>query len=191
MVMALSVAGPRPQVVLAELYPRIFRYVVSLVRDAAEAEDLTQETFLRAYRRHDSLRAPEATVSWLYSIATHVCLDRLRERARHAPGEAWLDPETVSPPDPAPAAGLRLEQDDMSACVQGYVGELSDSYRAVLLLHDVHGLTCPQIAALLGDSPGSVKIRLHRARRRLQRALQSACDFSHDERGTLVCEPNP
>ena len=190
MAQALPVAGPQPQA-LADLYPRIFRYVLSVVRDRAEAEDLTQETFLRAHRRRDSLRAPEATASWLYSIATHVSLDRLRERARHAPGEAWLDSESVSPPDPAPPAGLRLEQDEMSACVQGYVGELSDSYRAVLLLHDEHGLTCPQIAALLGDTPGSVKIRLHRARRRLQRALRSACAFSHDERGTLVCDPKP
>ena len=185
MVQTVSLA---PQV-LDELYPRIFRYVLGLVRDRAEAEDLTQETFLRAHRRIGSLRATEATASWLYSIATHCCVDRLRERARRAPGEGRLDPETVSPPDPAPPARLRLEQDEMSTCVRGYVADLSDSYRAVLLLHDVQGLTCPEIAALLGDSPGSVKIRLQRARRRLRGTLQDACAFSQDERGTLVCEP--
>ena len=84
---------------------------------------------------------------------------------------------------------LQTEQTEMSACVQGFVGELSDSYRAVLMLHDVHGLTCPEIAAALGDSPGAVKIRLHRARKTLRSSLQTACSFSHDERGTLVCEP--
>jgi len=173
----------------AELYPRISRYVLSLVSDPTEAEDLTQETFLRAHRRRESLRDPAAVLPWLYSIATHVCLDWLRGRARGARGDSQLDPEMLSPPDPAPAAELRVEQDEMSACVQGYVGELSDSYRGVLLLHDVHGLTCPQIAALLGDSPGSVKIRLHRARKRLQRALEDGCAFSYDERGALVCEP--
>jgi RNA polymerase sigma-70 factor (ECF subfamily) len=77
----------------------------------------------------------------------------------------------------------------LSICVQSYICELSDSYQAVLLLHDVHGLTCPQIAELLGDSPGSVKVRLHRARKRLQGALESGCAFSYDERGTFVCEP--
>jgi len=77
----------------------------------------------------------------------------------------------------------------MSICVQSYVAELSDSYRAVVLLHDVHGLTCPQIAKLLGDSPGGVKVRLHRARKRLQSALESGCEFSYDERGTFVCQP--
>lgn len=61
--------------------------------------------------------------------------------------------------------------------------------QAVLLLHDVHGLTCPQIAELLGNSPGSVKVRFHRARKRLLGALESGCAFSYDERGTFVCEP--
>ena len=58
----------------------------------------------------------------------------------------------------------------MSACVQGFVGELSDGYRAVLLLHDVYGLSAPEIAAALGDTPGAVKIRLHRARKALRAA---------------------
>ena len=77
----------------------------------------------------------------------------------------------------------------MSACVQAYVGELSDSYRAVLLMHDVQGLTSREIAELLGDSTGGVKIRLHRARRQLQAVLESGCEFSQNERGTLVCDP--
>src|ERR1017187_1445370 len=67
--------------VLFETYhDRIYRYVLGLVRNAAEAEDLTQDTFLRAYRYGDSLRDPEAVRGWLYRIATHVCLDRLRQR---------------------------------------------------------------------------------------------------------------
>ena len=174
---------------LGRHYPRIYRYFLGLVRDPTEAEDLTQETFLRAHRRGESLRDPAAALPWLYSIATHVCLDWLRQRARCAPAESQLDPETESPPDPAPTAQLRVEQDEMSICVQSYVAKLSDSYRAVLLLHDIHGLTCPQIAELLGDSPGSVKVRLHRARKRLQSALERGCAFSYDERGTFVCEP--
>jgi len=178
-----------PEVEFGEHYPRIYRYVLSVVREPAEAEDLTQETFLRAHRKGESLRDPEAAVPWLYSIATRVCLDRLRQRARRAPQESELNPETVSPPDSGPSAELRVEQDEMSTCVQSYVAELSDRYQAVLLLHDVHGLTCSKIAELLGDSLGSVKIRLHRARKRLQDALDSGCAFAYDERGTLVCEP--
>ena len=189
MTQAFPVAEPASEVAFSEHYARILRYVRSVVRDPGEAEDLTQETFLRAQRRRDSLRDREAVLPWLYSIATHVCLDRLRQRARQAPAESELDPEAVSAPDQAPSAGELAEQEEMSTCVQAYVGDLSDSYRAVLLMHDVQGLTSREIAELLGDSSGNVKIRLHRARKQLRAALESGCAFSQDERGTLVCDP--
>src|SRR5512142_1670940 len=188
MTQATPVGRYAPEAAFGEHYARILRYVRSIVRDAGEAEDLTQETFLRAYRRRDSLHDRDAVLPWLYSIATHVCLDRLRQRKRQPRTESQLDPELMSPPDPAPSAGLPLEQEDMSTCVQAYVHELSDRYRAVLLMHDVQGLTTREIAELLGDSTGSVKIRLHRARRQLQTALERSCEFSQDERGTLVCD---
>ena len=67
--------------VLFETYhDRIYHYILGMVKNPAEAEDLTQETFLRAYRHGDSLRDPEAVRGWLYRISTHVCLDRLRQR---------------------------------------------------------------------------------------------------------------
>ena len=187
----LPVVEATREVATAAHYTRILRYVRSVVRDADEAEDLTQETFLRAFRARNSLRDPDAVLPWLYSVATHVCLDRLRRRAREARTGSDLDPEAVSPPDPAPTAGLRAEQEDMSGCVEAYVSELSDSYRAVLLMHDVEGLTAGEISELLGDSTGNVKIRLHRARKQLQSALEAGCDFSQDECGTLVCDPKP
>src|SRR5690349_5167443 len=190
MAQVLQIASPDPRVALAELRPQLLRYVLGLVRDRGEAEDLTQETFVHAYRRLDSLRDPDSVLPWLYSIATHVCLDRLRQQERLRSHESGVDPEAVAPPlDPRPPESLRVERGEMGECVSGYVGRLSDSYRAVLLLHDVQGLTCREIAELLGDSPGSVKVRLHRARKRLRAEVASACSFSYDECGTLVCEP--
>jgi RNA polymerase sigma-70 factor (ECF subfamily) len=177
-----------PEAAFAVHYAQILRYVRSVVRDAAEAEDLTQETFLRAYRARNSLRDRDAMLPWLYSVATHVCLDRLRQRTRHAQARSDVDPEGVAPPDPDPSAGHLVEQEEMSECVEAYVSELSDAYRAVLLMHDVKGLTAREIGELLGDSTGSVKIRLHRARKQLQAALEAGCEFTHDERGTLVCD---
>ena len=189
MATTLAIADDQRIGELDQFYPRISRYTLTLLHDPIDAEDATQDTFLRAAVRRDSLRDPAAALAWLYSIATHVCLDRLRERSRQARRESTAEPEAWAPADDSPGAQLQAEQTEMSACVQGFVGELSDSYRAVLMLHDVHGLTCPEIAAALGDSPGAVKIRLHRARKALRSSLQTACSFSHDERGTLVCEP--
>ena len=175
--------------IFQEDYQRIFRYIMSMVRDAAEAEDLTQDTFLRAYQRRDSLRDEGAQTAWLYRIATHVCLDRLRQYARRSPKESQteLDEIDVAEPD-TPSLQQTLERDEMSECVQSYLNRLSDSYRAVILLHDIHELTAAEIAQLLGESLATIKIRLHRARRKLSMALGVGCNFSHDERDVLVCE---
>lgn len=170
-------------------YERIFRYVMSMVHDTAEAEDLTQETFLRAYTRRDSLREAGARTAWLYRIATHVCLDRLRQYARRAPLEADTDLDQVDVAEPdTPSLQQTAERDEMNGCVQGYLNRLPDGYRAVILLHDVHELTALEIARLLGESLATVKIRLHRARLKLKAALRAGCAFSYDERSVLTCE---
>jgi RNA polymerase sigma-70 factor (ECF subfamily) len=170
-------------------YQRIFRYIMSMVRDTAEAEDLTQETFLRAYQRRDSLRDEAAKTAWLYRIATHASLDRLRQYARRAPMESDTDLDEIDVAEPdIPSLQETLEQDEMSECVQRYLNSLSDSYRAVILLYDMHDLTAPEIAQLLGQSLPTIKIRLHRARLKLRAALKAGCDFSYDERNVLTCE---
>lgn len=166
---------------------RIQRYVRGMVRDQAEAEDLTQETFLRAYRQLGSLREPAAVSTWLYRIATHVCYDRFRQVSKHPPGDPPSEEPRFDEPV-APRLDKLLEQAEMSTCVQQFIGGLPDAYRRVLLLHDLHGLTAQEIARLCGSSIEAVKIRLHRARRRLEAALAEGCDFSRDERDVLVCE---
>jgi RNA polymerase sigma-70 factor (ECF subfamily) len=169
---------------------RIYRYVLSLVHDPPEAEDLTQETFLRAYSHRDSLRDPNAVRGWLYRIATHVCLDRLRQRV----GQVSLDAEEgertlASVPSDMPSALEIAERGQTGACVQRCLDFLSDSYRAVILLHEAHSLTAPEIAELLGENVGTVKIRLHRARRKLQEIMQIGCAVSQNKNGVPCCEP--
>jgi RNA polymerase sigma-70 factor (ECF subfamily) len=170
-------------------YQRISRYIMSMVRDTAEAEDLTQETFLRAHRHRNSLKDERAQTAWLYRIATHVCLDRLRQYARRAPSESEADIEEVDLAEPdGPSLQQIIERDEMSECIQRYLNRLSDSYRAVILLHDLHELTALEIAQLLDDSLATIKIRLHRARLKLRTALQVGCTFSYDDCNVLTCE---
>ncbi len=170
-------------------YDRIFRYVLSMVRDEAEAEDLVQETFLRAYRARDSLQAEAAQTAWLYRIATHASLDRLRQRTRRAPMETDTDLDEVDVDDAdAPSLQKSMEHGEMSDCVQGYLNRLSDSYRSVILLHDVHELTALEISQLLHEPLTAIKIRLRRARLKLKAALEAGCEFSHDESSTLTCQ---
>jgi RNA polymerase sigma-70 factor (ECF subfamily) len=171
-------------------YDRIYVYIRGMMRDSNEAEDLAQETFLRAHRQRDTLKDPGAMLSWLYSIATRVSLDRLRQRASVAARESKIDPADIDPPDLGfPSLEKGLEQEQMSACVQNFLVGLPDTYRSVLLLHDMNGLSGPEIAAVLDVPLPTVKVRLHRARRRLKAALEEGCTFACDSRGVLVCEP--
>jgi RNA polymerase sigma-70 factor (ECF subfamily) len=172
----------------AEAYPRLRRYIGSLVHDPSEAEDLTQEAFLRAFRGQDALRDPQAQMTWLYRIATNVSVDRMRRRARQ-PVVANDELEEHDAPDAGPALQQVIEQDEMSACVQDYIVSLPDNYRAVLMMADLQEMSGPEIAELLGISLATVKIRLHRARQKLRAALAAGCAFEHDERNVLTCEP--
>ena len=171
--------------------PAVTRYIRYLIRDSADAEDLTQETFLRAHQQRATLRDPGALESWLYQIATHISVDRMRQRTRSA--TRMLD----KPADDLPIIDQKkspfaiVQQNEMSTCVQLYVAKLSDPYRAVLLLHDADGLTAEEIANLLQLPLTTVKMRLYRARRRLQASLDEACAFGRDERGVYICEPKP
>ncbi len=172
--------------------PAVTRYIRYLVRDAAEAEDLAQETFLRVHRQGSSLRDPKALASWLYQIATHVSIDRIRQRSRTLQRQVDAPVEDLPIADrDRPSPFTIVQQAEMSECVQRYVADLSDSYRAVLLLHDAGGLTADEIAHFLQLPMSTVKMRLHRARRQLQTALKDACAFGRDERGVFICEPNP
>ncbi len=167
----------------------VTRYIRYLVRDAAEAEELAQEAFIRAHQKRDSLRDPAALESWLYQIATHVSIDRMRQRAKAAQRQANEPVEDLPIADSQPSTLAVIQQEEMSECVRRYVARLSDSYKAVLLLCDADGLTAKETAALLQLPLTTVKMRLHRARQQMQAALKEACNFERDERGVFICGP--
>ena len=127
---------------------------------------------------------------WLYRIATHVCLDRLRQRVVQVSIDADGGEGTVgSLPADVPSALEIAERSETGACVQRCLDFLSDSYRAVILLHEAHSLTAPEIANLLGQSVATIKIRLHRARRKLQQIMKIGCAVSQTSKGVPCCEP--
>ena len=192
----VDVASPTGEARLVPFRAQVQRHILAMVRDSAEAEELTQDTYARALARIGQLRDPQAALAWLYRIATTVTLDRLRRRR---PPTVVLDEvvhsgeavEKSAAGEHEPSLLNVLEQSEMSECVQGYLAALPDDYRIAILLHDAHGLSNPEIAELLGCSLATVKIRVHRARARLRETLATACSFEIDERGVLVCDPVP
>jgi RNA polymerase sigma-70 factor (ECF subfamily) len=173
-------------------HDRIYRYVLHMVKNPAEAEDLTQDTFLRAYRSRDSLRDPDAVRGWLYRIATHACLDRLRQRAAPLSVDSQEGAGQIAAAvSPHPSALELTERKETSACVQRCLDFLPDNYRAVILLYEAHSLTAAEIAQLLGLKLTTVKMRLHRAHRMLQQVMECGCTVSTNHQGVPVCQPKP
>ncbi len=173
--------------------PAIHRYILHLVGDPDRAEDLTQETFLRVHQHLEGLKDPAALEAWLYRIATNVCYDRFRQRDHREPAlplsSLGDEEDAVASDEEALRPEQLLEQSEMSDCVLRVLTRLPKPQREVLVLHDLQGLTGPEIAERLGLTLHNVKIRLHRARTRLRSALSAGCDFSRSDRGVFVCEP--
>ncbi len=164
-----------------DFYHEVFLYSLSLVHDRAEAEDAAEETFLRAYRRLDPLPDSGSLMAWLYRIATRICWDRIGKPARCSPDEARSGPDEpeMAERDLPPLRQI-AGRNNLGACVQRYLEGLPGGYRAVVLLHDLDGLTGPEIAEALSVSLATVNVRLHRAHRKLQALLQAGCIFSEN-----------
>ncbi len=183
-----------PGQVVLDHRARVYRYLLSMARNPDTAEDLTQEAFLRALRGLGALRDRAALVAWLDRVATNVFLDWVRAEGRRrlacTGGQEDEGSGLIAEiPDPGMRVDRRVEQAQMSQCVRGFVDELPDDYRAVILLHDAYGLSSGEIAEILGVSVATAKIRIHRGRAKLRTALQQGCEFEPDDRGVTVCDP--
>jgi RNA polymerase sigma-70 factor (ECF subfamily) len=146
---------------------RVFALCLRLSSNPDLAEELTQEVFIRAWRKLGSFRGESAFSSWLYPLTVNVALSerrsRMRRLARAFPTDDVAALETPRRP-PTPETGFDLER---------AMATLPAGARAVFVLHDVEGRTHEEIAALLGLAPGTSKAQLHRARRLLREALES------------------
>jgi RNA polymerase sigma-70 factor (ECF subfamily) len=146
-----------------EHYGDILAYLYRLVGDRKEAEDLTQDTFLKAYRAWPDLAAGANVRAWLYRIGTNTALDRLRRRRLIA----WLP---LFERDSHPAARTYFAEAALeSMAVQRALAQLPARYRVPLVLFTCQGLSTFEIAEILHISQGAVKTRLFRAREKFRR----------------------
>ncbi|HEX5078870.1 MAG TPA: RNA polymerase sigma factor [Geminicoccaceae bacterium] len=159
---------------------RLFRVARSVVRSDAEAEDVVQETYVRAFTNLDSFRGEALLSTWLTRIALNEALGRLR---RHRPttelaeldaasdrseGRLIMFPSSLLPAGPeAEAARSQVRQ-----LLEDAVDRLPDSFRTTFILRDVEGLSIEETAAQLSVRPETVKTRLHRARKLMRAAIE-------------------
>jgi len=152
----------------------LYGYALTLTHNQTEAEDLVQETYLRAVRRLDQLLPDSNLKSWLFVIMRNVWLNQLRH-IRSGPRFVELEPEGE---DFAPAAD-RLTEDPYVVYIRKLereeihlaVNSLPHLYREIILLRDIEGFSYQEIATLLACPTGTVMSRLARAREKLRRTL--------------------
>jgi RNA polymerase sigma-70 factor (ECF subfamily) len=177
--------------------PRILRYLTRML-GSQEAEDLTQEVFVKVNQALESYRGEAQLSTWIYRIATNAALDRQRSASfRQAIQEAFpqsctdttelesADQDVWTGQKP-PSVELQIVREEMDECIANFIKELPESYRTVLVLSELEGLRNNEIADILGVTLGTVKIRLHRAKEKLKEKLSTGCEFYWVENNEFV-----
>ncbi len=145
---------------------RIYNFCIRIIGDEQAAEEITLDTFVKAYRARGRYKPTARFSTWLYCIARNLCRDALKSRAKdrvlsESIYKSRLPAEVPSNP------GDRLVKEELQAKVRGAVQSLPEKQREVIIMSYYEGLTYSEIAAILKCSLGSVKMAAHRAHLKL------------------------
>ena len=163
---------------LIELHQaQLYRFSMRMCRAPEDAEDVLQETLLSLARGVRGFRGGSSLSTWLYTVARNHCI-RKRRRPAGAGEEHPLDTQTaggsVELPDRARSPEAEVAGREVEAALERAIAALEPSYREVLVLRDIEGLSAPEVATVLGIGLPAVKSRLHRARLAVREAVAPA-----------------
>ena len=156
---------------------RLYRHIRRRVTDPEIAEDLTQETWLRAFRAISSFRGGSAFYSWLYRIAENVCIDHFRRQKYNTEPLHLVDENRITETDPCPSRDV--ERAELREHLQKALTVLTPIRRRVFLLYYHHELPIKAIAAEIGRSEGTIKSHLRNARLQLREFLTPYMENQH------------
>lgn len=148
-----------------ELYARhrqpLFNFILRLLQDAALAEDVFQETYMRVLENADRFNPRGKFSTWLYTVAHNLCMDELRRQSTSIPAEQMAEPPVRDPHD------LLLKREDEAAAHQ-LLAALQPHLRSVVVLRVLHDYSQEETAKIVGVPVGTVKSRLHHALKQLR-----------------------
>jgi RNA polymerase sigma-70 factor, ECF subfamily len=169
----MSATTPHASLAIEQLYVEhqhsVLVYINRLVSDRETAEDICQETFIKALRGWDKRDATNSATAWLYRIARNAAYDELRRRRLIAFLPLNDDGDWRFDEDQAPEARLSEQEP-----VRHALAQMPPSYRLPLVMHSCQGYSVRQIGAALGCSDSAIKTRLHRARAHFERAYSQS-----------------
>jgi len=152
---------------------KVFNVAYRFVGTYDEAEDLTQEIFLKVFRSLGTFDRRANFQTWLISVSRNLCIDRYRSGRRDREVFAReVDASTVPAESPGPNAYARVETQDRVALLREALRGLSPALRTAVLLRDIHELSYQEIASQLGIAEGTVKSRINRGRAELARQIE-------------------
>ena len=158
---------------------RLFHYLVRTLQDETDAADLAQETFVRVYQNRQKYDPRRKFSTWLYTIATNLCRDRIRWRGRHPHVSLHAEPSDNGPslsdtlPSPACPPDEMLAAEERAEAVRRAVQALPKELRLPLVLAEYEDQSHAEIAAVLNCTAKAVEMRLYRARQQLRATLAS------------------
>lgn len=170
---------------------RAFRVARNMVATDEDAQDLTQEAFLRVFKNIEKFNFQHEFQTWLYRIVTNLCIDHLRKRrptvstaqlGRSADADDEAELALPDPSDERPSD--RLESEETAAAVRDCIASLAPHFQSVLVLRELEGLPCTEIANIVGATHVTVRWRLHRGRKLFQEEWerrQRAADGNTEE----------
>ena len=176
------------ELLVAKYQRRLGRLISRFVRNSAEAEDVTQDAFIKAYRALPAFRGDSAFYTWLYRIGINTAKNHLVARARRAPTSTQFDADEAE--DFEDAALLHevatpeneLMSKQVVEVVNASLQELPDDLRTALTLREVEGLSYEEIAAVMDCPIGTVRSRIFRAREAIATNLRPLLGTSEDRR---------
>ena len=182
--------------------PKILRYLARFVGEH-EAEDLTQTVMVKVSEALHDFRGDSTLSTWIYRIATNTALDKLRSPAMKWTGqqsgstgiqtESEVDSAELRIPleEQTPSVEVTLIREEMNECIREFIDRLPENYKTVTVLSELEGFKNSETAEILGISLDTVKIRLHRARYRLRKELETGCIFYRNEGNEFACDRKP
>jgi RNA polymerase sigma-70 factor (ECF subfamily) len=170
----------------------VYNYVLRMVKNEQLAEDLTQDIFIKIYNNLANFRGDAKLSTWIYKIASNTYLDHFRTATHKREKQTeYLDEDgelNIEAKEKILLIDEQIVESELNTCVHDYVNNLPEDYRSVIVLHDLQGFKNREIAEILGISLETVKIRLHRARKKFRTTCATNCNLYHDSNNVLCCE---
>jgi len=182
------VAGERPafEILMRRHNTRVWRAVRSVLRDDADAEDAMQQAWLCAYQHLGQFQGSSAFSTWLTRIALNEALLRLRRKNPLAAAAALQEDTMDAAADPRADPERQASGRQLAALLEEAIDGLPVNHRTVVMLREVEGLSTSEAAEALGVSEDVVKVRLHRAKQALRRALWERAGLAAEEAFTFL-----